>query len=367
MVKKIPLIPPLLVNNNFISNFTDKAKNFNKFFAEQCTHIDNGSSLPNIIPSFSDKTIDKIDLNSNDIHKIIKNLDIGKAHGYDNITVRFLKICDVSICRPLEIIFRESIDQGIFPDQWKKANIVPIHKKNEKNLVKNYRPISLLPVCGKIFERIIFNSIFNYLSTNNLLSPHQSGFRPNDSCSNQLLYITHEIISSLDKNREVRGIFLDMSKAFDKVWHQGLIFKLKTIGISGKLLSLLENFLSNRKQRVVLNGQHSDWLDINAGVPQGSILGPLLFLIYVNDLPNDLKSQVKLFADDVSLFSSILDPNITANDLNNDLDKIKDWAFKWRMKINPDPLKQATNFYFYNKKKQHCKSHQTFIQRIKIK
>ena len=261
-----------------------------------------------------------------------------------------IQICSISIAKPLFLLFKSCFEASTFPDQWKKGNIMPIHKKNEKNLVKNYRPISLLPVCGKIFERIIFNSIFNYLSTNNLLSPHQSGFRPNDSCSNQLLYITHEIISSLDKNCEVRGIFLDMSKAFDKVWHQGLIFKLKTIGISGKLLSLLENFLSNRKQRVVLKGQVSEWQYVKAGVPQGPILGSLLFLLYVNDLPNNLKSNVKLFEDDVLLFSVVYDPVETAEEINSDLRSINNWATNWKILFNPDLSKQATEFLFSNKR-----------------
>ena len=210
----------------------------------------------------------------------------------------------------------------------------------------------MLPVFSKIFERLIFNSIYNYLLTNKLLSPCQSGFKPGDSCADQLISITHEILSSLDNYKpfETRGVFLDMSKAFDKVWHEGLIYKLKTLGITGKLLMLLKCFLSNRKQRVVINGQKSNWLNINAGVPQGSILGPLLFLIYVNDLPKNLKSTVKLFADDVSLFSVVQNPITSANELNYDLRKINEWAYNWKMSFNPDPLKQAIEVLFSRKR-----------------
>ena len=242
---------------------------------------------------------------------------------------------------------------GNFLRYGKKANVIPIHKKNEKNLLKNYRPISLLLICSKIFERLIFNSIYNYISKNNLLSSNQSGFRPGDSCTNQLLSITHHIHSSFDdySSLETRGVFLDMSKAFDKVWHEGLIHKLQTFGITGKLLSLLKDFLSNRSQRVALNGQFSEWKNVNAGVPQGSILGPLFFLIYINDLSDNLKSTVKLFADDVSLFSIVHDPNLSAAELNSDLRKINNWAHKWRMSFNPDPLKQATEVIFSKKKK----------------
>ena len=168
----------------------------------------------------------------------------------------------------------------------------------------NYRPVSLLPICGKIFEKIIHNFVFLYLENNNLLTPNQSGFRPNDSCEDQLLSTVHRIYSDFDENLslEVRSNFLDISKAFDKVWQEGLLFKLETIGISGNLLKLFPSFLSDRQQRVVLNGQHSNWASVLAGVPQGSILGPLLFLIYINGLPDNLESLAKLFADDTSLF-----------------------------------------------------------------
>ena len=147
--------------------------------------------------------------------------------------------------------------------------------------------------------------MYDFLTENDLLSPHQSGFRSGDSCINQLLSINHEILNAFDKGLEVRGIFLDISKAFGKAWHDGLIFKLRQNGISGDIINILQDFLRNRKQRVVLNGQCSSWADVNAGVPQGSILGPLLFLIYINDLSDGLKSECKLFADDTSLFSVV--------------------------------------------------------------
>ena len=146
--------------------------------------------------------------------------------------------------------------------------------------------------------------MLKYFLNNNLISPIQSGFRPGDSCINQLLSITHDIFTSFDNGLEVRGVFLDISKAFDKVWHDGLIYKLKQNGIKDKLLCLLIDFLKNRQKRVVLNGQFTSWTKVNAVVPQGSILGPLLFLIYINDLPNGLQSNPKLFADDTSLFST---------------------------------------------------------------
>ena len=350
--KKIPFIPPLFMNNTFINDFKEKANIFNEFFSNQCTPISNNSKLPTQVICETNQVFESINFVTEDIFNIINNLDSCKAHGYDNLSVRIIKICGISLCKPLEIIFHKCINQGIFPSYWKKANVVPIHKKNEKFLVNNYRPISLLPIFSKIFERLMFNSFYNYLIKHDLLSHNQSGFKPGDSCTNQLLSITHLISSSLDhiKSYEVRGVFLDMSKAFDRVWHEGLIYKLRTLGVSGKLLLLFQSFLSDRKQRVVLNGQYSDWLNIKAGVPQGSILGPLLFLVYVNDLPKNLKSNVKLFADDVSLFSVVEDPIISANDLNHDLIKINECAYNWKMSFNPDPLKQAVEVLFSKKR-----------------
>ena len=169
-----------------------------------------------------------------------------------------IKICDKSLIKPLTFLFKTSVRSSHYPDIWKKSNI-PVYKKNDKRLVNNYRPISLLPVFGKIFEKIIFNKIYKFLSEEKLLNPNQSGFRPSDSCINQLIEITHEIFKAFDCNPplEVRSVFLDISKAFDKVWHEGLIYKIKSMGVSGQLLNLLENYLTNRHQRVLLNGQNS--------------------------------------------------------------------------------------------------------------
>ena len=154
--------------------------------------------------------------------------------------------------------------------------------------------------------------------------PNQSGFRPGDSNINQLISITHTIFKAFDCNPplHVCSVYLDISKAFDRVWHDGLVYKLKRCSVSGRLLSLVQSFLKDRKQRTVLNGQCSTWGDISAGVPQGSILGPLFFLVYINDLTRDLKCSVKLFADDTSLFTVVEDPNTAANDMNHDLELI---------------------------------------------
>ena len=240
-------------------------------------------------------------------------------------------------------MFENSTKSTYYPDIWKKSNIITVHKKNDKQLVNNYRPISLLPTFGKIFEKLIFNRFYNFISEENLLNHNQSGFRPSDSCVNDLLSITHKIFKAFDCNPtlEVRSVFLDISKAFDKVWHEGWLYKLKSMRISGELQKLLENYLSGRLQWVVLNGQTSSWRPVLAGVPQGSILGLLLFPVYINDLPNILKSNAKLFADETSLFAIIKDKNESADVLKNDLLLISKWAYDWKMLFNPDPKKPA--------------------------
>ena len=259
-----------------------------------------------------------------------------------------LLLCDESVILPLQIIFTNILSTSLYPDMWKLANVTPIFKKGDKQLITNYRPISLLPICGKIFEKIIFNNLYAYLHTNNLISKNQLGFRPGYSTTNQLLYLLDEIHQAFESTEslEVRAVFLDISKAFDKVWHEGLIFKLEQNGVSGNMLKLFQNYLSNRKQRVVLNGSCSDHSSIESGVPQGSVLGPLLFLVYINDLERNIKSNVKFFADDTMLFSIVKDPKISANDLNHDIDVTHQWANQWKLEFNPDSNKQATEVLF---------------------
>ena len=197
-----------------------------------------------------------------------------------------------------------------------------------------------------MFENIIFNNLYSYLNANNLITKNQSGFRPGYSTTNQLLYLVNEIHEAFEdpKSLEVRAVFLDLSKAFDKVWYDGYG------GIYGRLLKLFENYLHKRKQRVVLNDFSSDYSLIESGVPQASVLGPLLFLICINDLERNIKSNINFFADGTMLFSIVKDPIISANDLNQDLDKICQWAHQWKMEFNPDPTKQATEMLFSCKK-----------------
>ena len=202
---------------------------------------------------------------------------------------------------------------GSSPPNEKKASVAPVFKKNNKQEVKNYGPISLLPISSKIFESLLYDSMFNFFTENSLTSQNQSGFKPGDSFTNQLLSTTHQIYKSFDDSHEVRSVFLCIFNAFEKLWHEGLIFKLKQNGISGNLLSTLTDLLKFRKQSVVLNDQLSSWSNTESGVPQGPILGPLLFLIYINDLSEGLTTNVRLFANDVPLFSLVIKYKFVSN------------------------------------------------------
>ena len=228
--KKIPCISSLFHQGKYVTDFKKKAEQFNSFFSKHCSRIQNSSKLTLTLNKKSENSISSITLNRNDIATIIHSLDPNKAHGYDMISIRMLKICDISICKPLELIFQSCIKHGKFLDEWKMANVVPAHKKSDKQIIKNYRPVSLLPICGKVFERFIYNSLFEYFIENDLIFPNQSGFRPGDPCTNQLVSITHEIYQSFDDGFKVRGVFLDRSKAFDKVWHKALFINLSKMG-----------------------------------------------------------------------------------------------------------------------------------------
>ena len=200
----------------------------------------------------------------------------------------------------------------------------------------------------------MFDAIYEFLCENQLLTPNQSGFRPGDSPINQLLSVTHKIYLAFQKfpSRETRAVFLDISKAFDKVWHDDLLFKLKSYGISGCLLTVIKDVFNNHHQRVVLNGKRSIWSPITAGIPQGSVLGPLLFLIYINDSVDNTSSEVKLFADDTSLFTAVYDIDIAANQLNRDLRPFETGRINGRCNSIPTRTNRPFKLSFPRKKKQ---------------
>ena len=252
---------------------------------------------------------------------------------------KLIKLTDTSLIRPLTMLFNKSLSLGQVPAQWKMANISAIFKgKGSEQDPTNYRPISITSCLGKVMEKIIFKYLYNYLEQHNILTKHQSGFRPKDSTVNQLLEIYHVIIENLDKSKDIKFVFCDISKAFDKVWHEGLIYKLSKYGIDGSLINWFKSYLSDRKQRVVNEGYKSQWEHTSAGVPQGSVLGPYLFLIYINDIVDNINCNIRLFADDTSLFT-IIENNDSIKLLNEDLQSIARWSNDWCIILNPNKTK----------------------------
>ena len=279
--------------------------------------------------------LDSLALDPEEVLSILKSLPVGKAVGPDGVSNRILKELADQIGEPLTCLFNQSLAKGLVPEGWKKSHVSPIPKNEDTSLPSNYRPISLLSNIDKAFERCIFKHIYNHIHDNNILTPYQSGFTPGDSTTNQLTYLYNTFSEALDSGKEVRVVFCDISKEFDRVWHKGLLCKLKAAGITGTFLDWSKDYLIGRKQRVVIPGAMYDWTFINAGVPQGSILGPLLFLIFINDIVTDIGSNVRLFADDTSLYIIVEHPDLAARCINFDLHTISDWAGKWLVKFSP--------------------------------
>lgn len=251
----------------------------------------------------------------------------------------------------MTLLFNTCIQAECIPTEWKKAFVVPIHKKGDKKSVSNYRPISLLCSVSKTLERCIFNQL--YPKVESRIYHLQHGFIKGRSCASQLVDTYHRIGAILDKGGQVDILFLDFSKAFDCISHSFLLFKLQSqFGISGHLLGFLKSYLHDRSQCVVVNGESSDWIHVPSGVPQGSILGPLLFLLFINDLPNVSNSTTALFADDAKCFRAIVDRN-DCIDLQQDLDRFYEWSVLWQMNFNPSKCKvlsvsRAKNPIVYN-------------------
>ena len=334
--------PPLKVGDDLVCDDKSKAEVFNDFFASSSkledSHVPKPDSTCNV-----ERVLDKISIQEKDIADLLKCLDISKATGPDQISQVMLKKAGDSIVPSLTQLFNLSLERGVFPSKWKKANVTPIHKKNDNAVVDNYRPVSLLSCVGKLFEKAVFKYVFNFLRDTGAISLKQSGFMPGDSTVYQLTHLYHLFSEAINNQKIVRMVFCDISKAFDRVWHTGLLAKLSRVGITGNLLKWFENYLSNREQRVVINGQSSEWKHIKAGVPQGSVLGPLLFLIFINDITNEVQSsEVRLFADDTILYVIADNPTESVDALNNDLQRIKLWADKWLVKFSPPKTKSLT-------------------------
>ena len=281
---------------------------------------------------FNDTSLELLEFTVDDVYKCLSSLDVNKTSGPDNISPRFLKSFAHDLTDSCTFIFKLSMTSGKLPSSWKLANVTPVHKKEDKGKVNNYRPVSLLSVVSKVLERLIHNKVYPAILP--LLNDAHHGFRSKRSTGTQMVDVLHQWGEALDKGKQVDVLYLDFSRAFDVVPHRLLVHKLQSFGINGRLLKWFECYLMNRKQKVVLNGVSSQSRDVTSGVPQGSILGPLLFLLYVNDLPNVVDSLMSLFADD-SKIARVINTVEDSLMLQADLENIAEWCAKWGMLLNP--------------------------------
>ena len=316
-----------LLNNQFASVFT----------REDLSHIPEMSG--NQVPDIPD-----VDIQIESVIKLLQELDSHKANGPDSIPANLLKQTAIQTAPLLALIFKASVEQGKLPDDWKLAYITPIFKKENRGLAANYQPISLTSICCKVLEHILHSSIFTHLERHEVLCEQQHGFRSGRSCETQLLGTVHDFATCLNNGGHIDALFLDMAKAFDKVPHQRLCAKLSHYGINDNILTWIKDFLNNRHQTVVLEGEHSTPCNVLSGVPQGTVMAPLLFLIYINDIPNSITNMLRLYADNALLYS-IINSNADCINLQTDLSTLQKWCKTWQMEFNPTKCEhfQITN------------------------
>lgn len=262
------------------------------------------------------------------VMKLIDELPSNSAPGPDKITSKLLKLCKYECSSLLSLIFQQSLDSGEIPDDWKHAQVIPIYKSGSKNEFSNYRPISLTSVPSKLMEHIVFSNIMNHLRSHNYFFVNQHGFRRSHSCETQLFQFTNDIHENLHCRTETHAIFIDFQKAFDKVPHLRLMLKIRSLKIDPFVIEWISTFIYNRAQSVHYNDKHSSKQNVKSGVPQGTVLGPLLFLIYVNDLPTCIRSTIRLYADDCVIYRKIERLDDCAL-FQGDLTCLEAWCEKW--------------------------------------
>lgn len=319
---------PLDISNALNEHFTKIGPSLAKDFPENFNHFEKY-----IIPAECNFSLKSTDTNT--VERLLNQLSADKASGLDNIPCRLIKAAAPLISSSLCKIFNLSLLTGVFPEDLKMAKVVPIHKGSTKADPNNFRPISIISAIAKVFERIVYNQLNNYLSTNNLLTKYQSGFRQLHSTVTALLDATNDWYMNIDQGLLTSVVFLDLKKAFDTVDHTILLRKLELYGITGIALNWFKSYLVNRMQCCSVDGKLSSPRNIFCGVPQGSILGPLLFLIYINDLPYCLNySKARMFADDTNISTSAETLDELQSLVNKDLDCINSWLLANKLTLN---------------------------------
>ena len=322
--------------NDYITNLSEILKNKESLpFDEKVLSDYVNSKIPLIQPDF---TLGYI--HDDQVLKLLSTLNVNKSSGTDNLGPRILKLCAPIIYKVVAYLINLSIKTSIFPDKLKEAKITPIYKKGDKSEPCNYRPISILPTLSKIFEKHMASQIKSYVSEFNLLQKEQSGFREHHSCMTALTKMTEAWLSEMDSGNLTGTVLLDFSKAFDLVNHNILIHKLKVYKFSEQTLTLLRSYLLDRKQEVRIGKSTSEKRNILAGVPQGSVLGPLLFILFINDLPLHIEhSNIDIFADDATLHNSSKDIRNINNDLQVDVNNVLQWCKQNNMVLNENKTK----------------------------
>ena len=329
---KIPdLIKP---DGTKTKNDTEKSSLLNDFFCSVFTN-ENCSSMPQMSSKVtSENCIDSTSVSVEEMSTILRNLKPNKSPGTDEIHPHLLKECASSLAKPLKLLFDMSMKLNQIPQEWKKAEIRPIYKKKgSKTDPSNYRPISLTSVVCKVFEKIVKNQLCNHLINNQLLSPHQFGFIPGRNTNTQLLVTIKEWQKNLDNGIPTDVVYLDFRKAFDTVPHNRLLFKLSKYGIQGNLLLWIKDFLSNRTQYVKINNSKSAEQQVTSGVPQGSVLGPMLFIYFINDLPDISTVPTKIYADDTKAYTAIKSDDDRVK-LQTSIDHMYNWTQSWLLNFN---------------------------------
>ena len=303
--------------------------------------------VPPRLPAWQGEELANIQITREEVKTVLQALK-PTAPGPDGIHPVVLRSCAPCLSKPLTMIFQQSIKNGIVPTDWKRANVTPIYKKGCKSDALNYRPISLTSVACKVLERLVRKHVITHLESSNYLSKQQHGFRSGMSCLTQLLEYLCDVEDAIDEGTSIDTIYLDYSKAFDSVPHCHLLAKLHAAGVHGQLYNWIRDFLTGRKQRVCIQDVCSSWRPVWSGVPQGSVIGPTLILLYVNYLLDGLQSDGKLFADDAKIYRQIKGIE-DRQQLQDDLDKLQDWSSMWLLKFNESKCK-VVNFGTNNPK-----------------